>query len=377
LTGRTRVPLTIGIDGRELQGRPTGTGRYLRSLLRIWSSTSEDRLVAYFNGPPPQDAALRHPRIRARALGARPTRGLVWQEIVLPAAARQDGLDVFFAPAFTCSLRLGVPRVTAVHDLSFFSIPEDFAPLDAARRRALVGASLRASRAVLVCSDFTRREIAARYPELAPRLVHVPLGADDDLAPPPSREQARARLGQRGPLLLSVGTILNRRCLPVLLRAASHLARRRPDLVLDVVGENRTHPRADLRATVRSLGLEREVRLSGFVGERALAERYAAADVAVCLSEYEGFGLPALEAMARGVPVVLSSRPALGEIFGEAAVLVDPRDAAAVAGAIDAVLGRPELRADLVARGRELASRFRWSETAARTREALHAAAGA
>jgi glycosyltransferase involved in cell wall biosynthesis len=113
------------------------------------------------------------------------------------------------------------------------------------------------------------------------------------------------------------------------------------------------------------------------VDEAALALRYAAADVAVFLSDYEGFGLPALEAMARGVPVVASRAPALGEIFGEAALLVEPRDERAVAAAMERILNDRELRADLVRRGRALASRFSWKDTAERTWRCLVSAAGA
>jgi glycosyltransferase involved in cell wall biosynthesis len=267
--------------------------------------------------------------------------------------------------------------VTAVHDLSFFAQPQDFSYFDALRRRLLVRASLRVSRRIPVCSDFTRRELARLFPDLAGRAVHIPLGPDDDLPPSPARLEARARLGIDGPLLLSVGAILNRRCLPELLRATARLRRRHARLRLDVVGDNRTEPRRDLAALVTRAGLDGVVSLSGFVGEAALADRYAAADVAVFLSEYEGFGLPALEAAARGVPLVVSRRPSLGEIFAGAAVVVDPRDERAVAAAIDALLCEPQQRARLGAAGRTLASRYSWRETARLTRAALAEAADA
>jgi glycosyltransferase involved in cell wall biosynthesis len=227
-----------------------------------------------------------------------------------------------------------------------------------------------------VCSDFTRRELGRLFPDLAQRAVHVPLGPDDDLPPPPPREEARARLEIRGSYVVTVGAVLNRRCAPELLRAVARLATRRPDLVLDVVGENRTHPRIDLGARVRTLGLQAHVRLSGFVDEPALADRYAAADAAVFLSEYEGFGLPALEAAARGVPLVVGPAPSLGEIFRGAALMADPRDETAVAAALDRVLSDEALRAALVAAGRALAARHSWAETASRTRALLVEAAG-
>jgi glycosyltransferase involved in cell wall biosynthesis len=204
--------------------------------------------------------------------------------------------------------------------------------------------------------------------------------------------EARRRLSLTGPSLITVGAILNRRCLPELLRATRRLVPRHPDLVLDVVGENRTQPRLDLHSLVTAHDLVRHVRLSGFVTEAGLADRYAAADAAIFLSEYEGFGLPALEAAARGVPLVVSRAPALGEvfrdaalvvsrapslgeIFGGAGVLVDPHSEAEIARQIDRVLSDPALRGRLAAAGRALAARHSWSETAASTREALLEAA--
>jgi glycosyltransferase involved in cell wall biosynthesis len=368
-------PLVIGIDGRELSGRPTGTGRYLRNLLRHWRETG-DALVVYVDGSAPDDPVLGHPRVRTRGLGRGGARGIVFQEWLLPAAARADALDVFFSPAYSCPLRLAVPRVTAVHDLSFFSWPQDFTLFDAWRRRALVAASIRASERVPVCSAFTARELARLFPDRAARAVHVPLGADGDLLEPRPRAAAREALGLSGPLVLSVGAILNRRCLPELLRAVARLRERHPGLVLEVVGENRTHPPIDVAGLVAELGLGDTVRLSGFVDDAALALRYAAADVLVALSEYEGFGLPALEAAARGIPLVVGRAPSLGEIFRDAALLVDPRDEEGVARAIGRVLREAELRRSLVSAGAALAARHSWADTARATRGLLLEAAG-
>jgi len=368
-----RGPLRVGIDARELQGRPTGTGRYLRNLLRIWTRQGDHAFFAYFNGGIPDDPVLAAPNVTLRPLGPAPN-GMIWQEWQLPTAARRDQLHVFFSPAYSCPLRLEVPRVTAVHDLSFFVWPADFSFLDGLRRRVLVGLSLRASARILACSHFTCREIASRFPALKDRLRQVPLGPDDDLAPAPPREAARAQLGLRGPLLLSVGTVLNRRCLPTLLRATARLARSFPGLTLEVVGENRTHPGLDCQRLARVLGIRDRVRFAGFLDETQLALRYAAAEVAISLSEYEGFGLPALEAMSRGVPVLVSDRPSLNEIFGAAALVVDPQDDAALAEALARVLSDPTLARDLAARGRGLASHYSWRETARLTWDALLAA---
>jgi alpha-1,3-rhamnosyl/mannosyltransferase len=224
---------------------------------------------------------------------------------------------------------------------------------------------------VLACSEFTRREILALRPELASRVVHVPLGHDEELPAAPPRDVARQRLALAGPMLLSVGSIFRRRCLPELLRAVHRLRKRWPGLVLELVGHNRCFPPLDLEPLVERQGVAQAVRLLGFVSEEELALRYAAADVAVHLSEYEGFGLPALEALAQGVPLVASFRPSLGEVFGSAALLVDPRDVATVAEAIDLVLAEPALRRTLRSQGSKLAARLSWEATARATRRIL------
>lgn len=360
-----------------MQGRATGTGRYLRNLLQHWRKNRDDAFVLYFNGPGPKDSILDHPAVTSRPVGDGRKRGILWQEWPLPEAARRDELDVFFAPAYSCPLRMRTPRVTTIHDLSFFSWPADFTARDAFRRRLLVAASIQASARIVAVSDFTRREILTRFPAAAGRVVVVGEGPADDLPPPTARVEAGERLGLTAPLVLSVGSLLNRRRAPVLLEALRRLAYMTPAPRLDIVGENRTHPRLDIGQAAADLGLEQRVRVSGFVDEAALADRYAAADAFVYLSEYEGFGLPVLEAMARGVPVITSTRPATGEIFKDAALLVEPTDSAAVAGAIERVLSSRTLADDLIARGRALASRHSWAEAAAHTLTLLREAASA
>jgi len=365
-SGRAGRELVVGIDARELQGRPTGTGRYLRNLLRRWCAERRGRLVLFFHGPPPEDPVLRHERIVCRSVGDAGSRGSVWQERALPEAAMAAGLDLLFAPAYSCPQRLSLPRITTVHDLSFRSLPEDFRPLEALRRRVLVGASIRVSSGIVAVSEFTRREIGAWFPDAVPRTRVIHHGADDDLPPAPDREASRAALGVRGPLLVSVGAIFNRRRLPTLLGAVALLRRTHPDVELRVVGDNRTHPPLNLERAIAERGLDRSVRLEGFVSEGRLAAHYAAADVAVCLSEYEGFGLPVLEAMARGLPVLASRRPAHSELFGGAALLADPENEAEIAETLERLLDDPALREQCVSRGRLRATRFSWREAAAR-----------
>ena len=369
-----RRPLRIGIDARELQGRPTGTGRYIRNLLTHWPAEADDQLLLFVKGRA-RVAEIEDPRVEVRELPGGAMRGLAWQELRLAPAAQREGLDVFFAPAYWCPLRLQVPRVTTVHDLSFRSAPQDFAPIDALRRRWLVGCSVRVSRRILVVSAFSERELLRWHPEARGRVVQIPHGADDTGTTPPNRAAARRDIDVRGPLVVSIGAIFNRRRLPELLAATTLLRRSRPELTLAVIGENRTHPPVAFDAMLRQLGLEDNVRLMGFVSEERLAAYYAAADVVVYLSDYEGFGLPVLEAMTRGVPVVAGDRPSVSELFGEAASLIDPRSPTAIAGALERLLSDEAMRERSIAEGRAVARRFSWDRAAEATRKALVRAA--
>src|SRR4029078_10612559 len=163
-------------------------------------------------------------------------------------------------PPFPSPSRADVRGVPAIHALSFFSIPDDFAFLDGLRRRTLVRASQRVSRRILVISDLTRCALLGRFPDAAGRVVCIPLAADvDDLPQAPPRADARAASHPEGPRLLSDGSLFNRRRETALLPAMAMLSRGHHNATLDIVGENRTHPRLDLEAHVRRLGLEQRV----------------------------------------------------------------------------------------------------------------------
>ena len=278
--------------------------------------------------------------------------------VTWPAPRSRTRVDVLFSPAYTCPLTLAAAARHRGARPLLLRLPDDFTAVDGIRRRLLVSASVRASSAVLACSEFTRREIDPRLSRRARRASSTfPWPGRGPASAAPPRADARARLGARGPVILTVGAILNRRRLPVLLRAVSHLRRAWPRAAAGGRGRqpdpSAAGPRRPRGAT---LALADAVHVSGHVSDAGLAARYAAADVAVFLSEYEGFGLPALEAMGRGVPVIVSRRPALSEIFGGAALLVEPDDEDAVAAAIGQVLVTTSCAPISCARGQALAA---------------------
>lgn len=365
--------LRIGIDGRELEGRSTGVGRYLRSLLRRFAEDGRHEFVVYSASPVLRP--VESSRIDWRVLrGGHP---LVWEQRVLPAVLGGDRIDVMFSPAYSCPLLVSIPRVTAIHDLSFFARREEFGPTHGWRRRVMARLSASVSRSILVFSEFTRGEMLRYLGPRSARKTEVVLhGPDDDLPKGPARSEAREALGldPTDRYVITVGTVLRRRNVSTLVRSVARLRERLPGLRLGIVGDNRSHPYEDIGALVRSLGCEREVCLSGFVTDGDVARHYAAADAAVFLSEYEGFGLPALEAMSRGVPTLIADRGSQNELFAAGTLVVEP-DEAAVVDALDRVLSDTATSADIRRRGLERATAFSWERAAAETLRIVERAA--
>ncbi len=372
LAASTR-PLRIGIDGRELEGRPTGVGRYLRSLLRRFAASDQHQFVIYSTSPVALPTQSK--RIEMRVLPSGPP--LLFEQWTLPRALRGDRIDVLLSPAYSCPLFVAVPRVTAIHDLSFFARPEEFGFAHGLRRRVMARGSARVSRSVLVFSEFTKGEIRRRLGLSAAGKTEVVLhGPDDDLPQGPGRAESRSFLGLPADTsyIITVGTVLRRRNVSTLVRAVASLRRHRPQVRLGIIGENRSHPFEDVAVLAKSLGCEREVHVSGFVSDHEMARHYAAADVAVFLSEYEGFGLPALEAMSRGVPTIIADRGSLNELFASGTLVVEP-DETAVKDALLRVLNDPAVAADLRRRGLERAKSFSWGRAAHETLRVLERAA--
>ncbi|MEI6666905.1 MAG: glycosyltransferase family 1 protein [Acidobacteriota bacterium] len=371
--------MRIGIDARELLGRPTGVGRYLRSLLGQWAvsaraGTFPHRIVMYAPQAWPADAAAEFAGLDPECRIVAGSSGTWWEQTRLPAAASRDGLDVFFAPAYTSPLALACPVVQTIHDLSFLAHPEWFARRERIRRRLVTHWSARRARIVLTDSHFSAREIHERLGVPAHKIRTIPLGAT---RPGAVGDEAPALPGfdLRAPVVLYVGSIFNRRRVPDLIRAFARIAGAAADARLEIVGENRTHPLQDLETLCRELGVASRVSIRAYVSDAELASLYASARVFVFLSEYEGFGLTPLEALGCGIPVVVLDTPVARETCGEAAGYVAPGDLDAVASLVARLLTDAAAHRQALAPAASVLARYRWSEAADSTRAALEEAA--
>jgi glycosyltransferase involved in cell wall biosynthesis len=297
------------------------------------------------------------------------------EQQLLPRLAGAAGVELVHSLASTSPLRGRFVRVTTIHDLNYKLVPEAHFGLRALGMRLLVPGSARRSHRLMVDAESTRRDLAEHLRVAPAKVDVVPLAAP---APPAAvvatREpelRQRLGLGER-PVVLSPSAKRPHKNLARLLRALAAIDdERRPLLV--VPGYPTPHEQ-ELRELAGELGIADDLRLPAWVPAADLEGLYALATAVVFPSLYEGFGLPVLEAMARGVPVACSNRSSLPEVAGEAALLFDPEDVDAIGVATERLLADGALRERLRAAGREQAARFSWERTAQLTVESYRRA---
>lgn len=358
--------MRIGIDARELCGKPTGVGRHLAGLLGSWSAdpaASRHTFVLY--APEIISTPFRTAELRVVPGPG----GTQWEQFALPRAARHDRLDVFFAPGYTSPLTWNTPTVVLVHDISFVAHPEWFRWREGLRRRLLTRWSARRSRLVLTVSDSARREILMHF-GLAPDRVRCIYPGVVSLARNGSDSNVRQ------PVVLFVGSVFNRRHIPDLIRAFKPIARGHADAQLEIVGDNRTYPYEDLQAIVANEQLTTQVTIRPYVFDAELSKLYGRARAFALLSEYEGFGHPPLEALGSGVPSVLLDTAVAREVCGDAALYVRRGDSTALTSALNALLFDESVRARVLAAGPAVLARYSWTRAAGETLAALESAAG-
>lgn len=357
--------MRIGIDARELCGNLTGVGRHLAGLLAAWGDSASAARHSFILYAHRSVTTAVPPGAVLRELPG--SGGTCWEQTALPRAAKEDALDVFFAPGYTAPLSLRIPSVLLVHDLSFVTHPEWFRVREGLRRRLLTRWSSTRARTILTVSHASRGEIVAHF-GIAPARVSC-------IYPGIAALDASAAPAEREPLVLFVGSIFNRRHLPDLILAFRQVARSHPDVRLEIVGDNRTYPYQDLGAIVAADGLQDRVAIRSYISDDALADLYRRARAFAFLSEYEGFGHPPLEALTAGVPAVLADTAVAREVCDEAALYVRHDDLAGISSALAKLLFDEPTRTRVLSVAPKVLGRYSWTTAGQATLEAIEAAA--
>ncbi|MCS6927333.1 MAG: glycosyltransferase family 4 protein [Candidatus Binatia bacterium] len=361
-----RMHLRIGIDARVLaETAPLGVARYLTGLLRAAAQRApQHEYLLYLRRALLSQGIFTAEPFRQRILSGNAllNNPWIWQQCCLPWSVWRDGVDVLFSPYYCGPLFLPVPQVVCLHDISFTLFPRDFPSWLRFKPKVLARPSSRVAARVVTVSEFSRQEIIRTYGVAPDKVVVVPPGSTDDLQGCGAAGGRMALLPQDGPFFLFVGSLLPRRRVDLVIRALALLP---PEYRFVLVGEPDAAKYAPLKKIAQQCGVADRVQCVGYVSEPELDDLYRRAVAVVSPSTYEGFGLPVLEAMTRGVPVVAWDIPVMREVAGEAAMLVRSGDVAGLAQALFRIGTNRAEREALSEAGKQRAGQFSWHRSAA------------
>ncbi len=368
--------MRIGIDYTAAVRQGGGIGRYTRNLIRALSELDADnqyRLLIAGGwgegdglGPWPANFSVRGVPLSDRWVH------IVWQRlrIPLPVQTITGSLDLFHSPDFVLPPTAGVPAILTVHDLSFLRVPQFFVPGFREYLEGAVTRAVRRARHILADSESTRRDLIDLMAVEPARVTVLYPGVEARFQPVRDAavlEQVRARYELPDRFVLGLSTLQPRKNFDGLIEAFRRLVgehRNDPEtagLHLVIVG-GRGWMYEETLARVEHVGLGNVVHFPGFAADEDLPALYSLASVFAFPSWYEGFGLPVLESMACGTPVVAADNSSLPEAVGAAGLLVNAGEPVALADALRRLLRESELRERLVVAGREQARRFTWED---------------
>lgn len=371
--------LRIGFDGRYINDRYHGIGRVTYSLLAAMLELDGDQRFVLFVHPGYANSRFDLDRLAAHegveVVPLRLPLLVPIEQAAWPLLVRRHRLDLVHSPYVVGPLVVGVPVVVTVHDLIFERYPE-YTPQRLLRfaYRAMATLSLRRASAVVAVSEATRADVERWYPTTRGRTHVIPNGVSRSFSrveDPGRLATVRARYGLPPRFVLAVGAGRPHKNFEVLVEAARDLGDDGPGVVLASAPDERFPDAVGDR--IARYGLEHRVLRIRDVREDDMAALYSLADAFVFPSFVEGFGLPMLEAMAAGTPVVAADASVMPELGGDAVLLFDPSDAAALAAQIRRLAGDPDLRGRLRERGIRRAAEFSWERAARATVELYRA----
>jgi glycosyltransferase involved in cell wall biosynthesis len=362
--------MRVAIDIRKLHDY--GIGTYVRNLVgQLAKQNGSDRYVLICGRGDVGYVRSLGDRFEALIEGA--GNYSLAEQFSIPMALRRARVDLFHAPHYVVSPFSRCPAVVTIHDCIHLRFPQ-YLPNRAAHVYAkwMMRMAARRAQRILTVSEASKQDIL-RYLKVPASKVEVIYNALDErlaIAPPEADvTRVRERYQLRSSYVLYAGNIKPHKNVDRLIEAFAMLRKgRRDDLKLLIIGDEISkYP--NLRRLVHRYQLHQHVRFFGFVSDDTLSVLYRLAAVFVFPSLFEGFGLPPLEAMASGTPVVTSNVSSLPEVVGDAALLIDPMNPAAIADAMRRVLDDGALRADLIRRGCQRVKAFSWERSVARVRE--------
>jgi glycosyltransferase involved in cell wall biosynthesis len=359
--------MKIGIDYHAAFGMPRGNQTYITNLIP-WLVTIDDKCEYILYALRVFDGIIsQSPNVQLRkVLSSNPVRRLGIELPLYVCADKTDILHTIYINPVWKRCR----SVVTIHDILFEHYPELFTKTFVLRSKAFIRTSVKRADRIITISDYSRGDICSTY-DIDPNMVVVtPLGVDETFRPITSQETLKRicqKYGIKDPYILFVGRLEPRKNLPALLEAFCQLQRCGYDDIMLVLSGPKDFGYKFIFKEVNRLRLEKRVLFSGPISQEDLPVIMGGSKVFVYPALYEGFGLPVLEAMACGVPVVTSNTSSLPELVGNAGLLIDPFDVESLASGIRRLLSDSALYKELSQRGIERARTFRWKQCAEKT----------
>ena len=300
---------------------------------------------------------------------ARPAARIFWEQFFQPIMLKQTGVDLYHALAFVAPVVVQCPFVTTIYDLSFKRYPEAFKPLNRLYLSTLTARSARQAEAVITISESTRQDVIQFFNIPSQKVYTIYCGVDDSFQILPQSQVAAFKAQHSLPdrFILFIGTIEPRKNIVSLIEAYAAWRRRAQSPPKLVIAGGKGWYYQEVFRLVEKLNLTNEVVFPGYLPQGDLPLWYNAATMFVYPSRFEGFGLPVLEAMACGAPVITSNVSSLPEVAGEAALLIDPTDVDALSEAMYQLFNKVDLRQEMRQQGLIQKAKFNWQKTALKT----------
>jgi glycosyltransferase involved in cell wall biosynthesis len=356
-----------------------GYGYFLyETLSRITKNHPQDEFLFIFDRPFDKKF-LFAPNVRAEVVGPPARHPLLWKlwyDIRVPALLKKFKADVFLSPDGYCSLATRVPQCLVIHDLAFLHYPSFNKRIHVIYNKRYMPKFINKAAVIATVSDFSKNDILTHYPQAAGKIKIVYSAARELFQPSDSQEKSRIKnkYTEGKEFFLYSGAIHPRKNMVQLLKAFSIFKKRQQSNMKLVLAGRLAWKSESFTSKLESFKYRDDVVMTGYLEEKELASVIAAAYGMIYPSLWEGFGVPVLESMLCGTPVITSSKSSMEEIAGGAALLADPKDPADIAAQMMHLYKDESMRKELIQKGFENAKRYSWDKTAALLWDAILAA---
>lgn len=366
--------MIIAIDARSLEGGKTGVGRYLENILKVWKGREDCSFILYFKDEIPKRDFLNSGNFVLRKLDnpLAVSSNFFFQHFLLPYSLKKDKADFFFSPFYLRPLFCPVRSAIVLHDISYEAHPEWFDRKNQFVLKTLSKLSAAAADVIFTVSDYSKGEIIKYYETGEEKIIVTPLAPDSSFYKEEDARKIAKAKNKYGlsKFILCVGTVFTRRHIPEIIEAFEKLSERGNDYQLCIIGKNKTFPLVDIDGLiggVNEMSKEKKIVRIDFVSEDELMALYSSCHAVIYLSDYEGFGLPVVEAQYFQKPVITSRNTSLTEVGGGSVEFVDKNETDDILQSMRKVLGDEKYYDLLVTKGVENIRRFDWKICANKT----------